>query len=459
MLPINIGLDFGTSFSKICVRGPRSIGVEVCTFGKNLPEDALLPSKIWVTEDGAISLPFDGTNQPEGALIEYPKMALADLSSLRVTGATKELQTKIEKSIEPLCALYLAHALGLAKKWVRKNWEKYLGGEQVEWSANVGVPVEHLDSAAEDVFARVLAVAWRWTHADQLPTNIDQVKQYYSHTLKETDPEMSECQPFPEIGAAVQAFVSSQEARQGIYVFFDVGGGTLDGVAFNFRREDGLPIVDFYSGVVEPLGVQALSELIFKFLTYKGSGVELGEDPIARIAESLVSEEGFKIPQKTGIRKNINQLVAKVIMYAKRKDRRNWRSGRIQEQGGQRPYYYPVKDKDISPLVVFMGGGGCRSDFYCDAIASTYVSFNHHKADIPPYALTLVPKPRDVNLGDIDESVFHRFLIAYGLSVPFGEGADINLPKSIPDYEPPPPDPESPSRVKLEYENSKDMFD
>lgn len=447
MFPINIGVDFGTSYSKICVRGPRSVGVEVCKFGDNLPADALIPSKIWVDDQGVVTLPEVGKAEPTGALVEYPKMALADLEELKISGASSGLRVEIERSIEPLCALFVAHLLRLAKAWVRTNWGAFVDGTEVEWSANVGVPVAHLNSDNEKVFARVLAVAWEWTSVDRLPETIEQVRQLYEQTSQGLDPELSHCQPFPEIGAAVQAFVSSREARPGIYVFFDVGGGTLDGVAFNFRRDDGLPVVDFYSGSVEPLGIQALAMKVWSPLV---------PSAVQQMVERLLSPDRAEIPYREEIAGEIRRLVGRIVMGAKRKDTRDWRKDLIQASNIQKPYYYPVEDEDIRPLVVFTGGGGHRSEFYCDAIASTYEKFKHRNAGVPPYALTSVPKPIDLKLGGIPEEDFNRFLIAYGLSIPFGEGAEVHLPR---DFEDLPPQTGRKRWAEFDYLDSKDMFD
>lgn len=449
MFPVNIGIDFGTSFSKICVRGPRSVGAAVCTFGDDLPSDALVPSKFSVSEDGRVTLPWVNGNEDEGVLVEYPKMALADLSDLKISGGSPSTRTQIERAIEPLCARFVAHLLIMARGWVERHWKDYMRDGDVEWSANVGVPVAHLNSEAEEVFKKVLAVAWHWMNADQLPDSLVDLETLYEYTSGTIDPEDSWCQPFPEIGAAVQAFVSSREARPSVYVFFDVGGGTLDGVAFNFRRNDGVPTVDFYSGAVEPLGVQAITEEIRRLLAPDSPPAEL-------ISSNLMGTTRASFPCREEFARKIRKLVGAIVIGAKKKDGRNWRQDLIQASDIPRPYYYPVKDEDIRPLVIFMGGGGCHSEFYCDSIASTYSKFKHGSVGVPPYALTAVPRPEDMNLGAVPDEDFHRFLIAYGLSIPYGEGAEVNLPREFDDMD---------NRRKIKkmsdfrYEDSKDIFD
>ena len=49
----------------------------------------------------------------------------------------------------------------------------------------------------------------------------------------------------------MNSFATSREARERIYIFFDIGGGTLDGVAFHIHRDDGEVKVNFLSGEFE----------------------------------------------------------------------------------------------------------------------------------------------------------------------------------------------------------------
>jgi hypothetical protein len=48
-----------------------------------------------------------------------------------------------------------------------------------------------------------------------------------------------------------------------------------------------------------------------------------------------------------------------------------------------------------------------------------------------PYQLTEVPLPDDFEIGDLDRRQFHRFAVACGLSVPFGERPEVKLPSQL----------------------------
>jgi hypothetical protein len=56
----------------------------------------------------------------------------------------------------------------------------------------------------------------------------------------------------------------------------------------------------------------------------------------------------------------------------------------------------------------------------------------------------------------IPDEEFRRFAIAYGLSVPYGEGPEIRLPGHFKKAEPPP---ERKTKGIVAYSDSKDAYD
>ena len=71
-------------------------------------------------------------------------------------------------------------------------------------------------------------------------------------------------------------------------------------------------------------------------------------------------------------------------------------------------------------------------------------------------SLTEVPKPSDLEMKGLDDDEFRRFAIAYGLSVPYGEGPEIGLPSQFPKVER--PKMRQPKGV-VDYLDSKDVYD
>jgi hypothetical protein len=76
---------------------------------------------------------------------------------------------------------------------------------------------------------RVLGVAWIWVRDENIPHDLPKALAAYRTALVRRPNEVTDFNAIPEIAAAVQSFVMSREAVPGIYVYFDIGGGTVDG--------------------------------------------------------------------------------------------------------------------------------------------------------------------------------------------------------------------------------------
>jgi hypothetical protein len=96
------------------------------------------------------------------------------------------------------------------------------------------------------------------------------------------------------------------------------------------------------------------------------------------------------------------------------------------------------------------------SEWYTSTIRSTHDAFQQIRADVPPYKLLQVPKPKDLAMPGHGDGEFIRFATSYGLSIPFGEGPEIKLPSQF-CVAPLPPVWNPPGGV--DYRDSKDAYD
>ena len=263
----------------------------------------------------------------------------------------------------------------------------------------------------------MFSVAWDWATDESIPSDVKSAAASYKEKVRNLDHDRSDCHAVPEIAAAIQSFVTSREALPGIYVYFDIGGGTVDGVTFKYLNWNGERRINFYSGKVAPLGVVAIASRV------AGANLESVEASIIRNKLTPTLREKFE-PS----RKEVQQLVADVIMTAKRKDDRNWQRDVIQDTSRPRRTLARLDPSDMIPLSIFVGGGGVGSKWYEETILSTHGNFAQINAGVPPYELTEVPKPDDLDMNGLDDDGFRRLAIAYGLSVPYGEGPEIGLP-------------------------------
>ncbi|NEQ99489.1 MAG: hypothetical protein F6K30_22755 [Cyanothece sp. SIO2G6] len=430
-LELNLGIDFGTGFTKVCFRDLAQEQAEIVTFVDaefNPQSDplaqTLIPTKIAILVDGRLLTgltvrEWETGDYDIGQSIEFIKMRLAALDFPPESGWRLERMPILDdaKTVESLCAYYLSQVIRRAQQWIEQTHPDQFLNQRARWSVNVGVPVEYCDSPALARFQRVLNLAWVLQHTpvDPHTLTLETLTQLTAHLQQWMEGNAIanlDCQTTPEIAAAVWSFLSSREAENGFYTFFDVGDGTLDGAAFWFERDsDGNLNVDFYKGQVEPLGVTAFCQQAATELKTSPSQIRqwLQDSGDQTLKEQLTKNSG-------SIRRTIQKLVGSVVMQGKEKH----------ESSIHAP-------KDIGqPLRTFVGGGGGTTLFFRQTIADTHTDFKQGNAGVPAYQIKDMRPPKNLAIHGIDPNHFNRFAVAYGLCIPEWEGPTIRLPSQVP---------------------------
>lgn len=415
LLYINLGIDFGTSFTKVCFRDIGQDRSEVVTFtnGQANLDEALVPTQIAILADGTLRA---GLTQAEWAAIEqriktpikYIKMRLADLDITQESDRWRlDRLPELDRpeTVENLCAYYLSRVITRAQSWIRCNKPDLVKNQKIEWSANVGVPVEYCDSPAIARFKKVLSLAWLLSNEPQTELfTLESLGQRLNQMRSRIADNPIDCHAIPEISAEVWSCLNSREFDDGFYTFFDVGCGTLDGVSFRYWRDQGEPKVDFYSASVKPLGVSAISQCL-------ATELNIPEDQVRR---DILQSSNSDLTQS---RKQIQQLVGRVVMEGR------------QKHGIHRPVFKDLVFED--GLSVLIGGGGSLINFYKITILGTHSAFQHKNAGIPSYVQKAIPTPKDFSMNGLSSQDFHRFAVAYGLSIPEGDCPEIRLPSEM----------------------------
>ncbi|MEM9213467.1 MAG: hypothetical protein AAGD25_03885 [Cyanobacteria bacterium P01_F01_bin.150] len=450
-IDLNIGIDFGTGFTKVCFRDLSRDQAEIVTFvdintlEHPLPlEQTLIPTKLAILEDGTLLTGLTLAEWEEGdycieQTIDFIKMRLADLDL--PSESSSESLWRLEKLpelddpiiVERLSAYYLSQVIQRAQKWIKSHHADLLTNQTVRWSINVGVPVEYCDSPALARFQKVLSLAWVLSQTDLNTPNVtlSSLTQLLDHLEKwmvDNAVQELDCATTPEIAAAVWSFLDSREAQEGFYTFFDIGDGTLDGAAFRFWRQDGGKYVDFYKGEVQPLGVTAFAQQAAKELgstshqirmMLASNGNRASEQQLSSLNPDpeLYDQTLHDKLQDSTTRLNVQRLVASVVMDGNEKHQ--------DARGGM------YKNDLDATLNVFVGGGGGNTPFFRTTIQSTHAEFNQGSASIPPYEIKDIPPPKNLAINGIDPVNFNRFAVAYGLCIPNWEGPAIRLPSQV----------------------------
>jgi len=428
-LEINLGIDFGTGFTKVCFRDLASDRSEIVTFSDASEvelEQALLSTKIAVLEDGTLltgltAAEWQPQSHPFRLSLEFIKMRLAHLDLPEESDWRLEQIPELDdpETVEHVCAYYLSRVITRSQEWIQQHRADLFKNQTARWSLNIGVPVEYCDSPALERFKRVLSLAWLLANTPSsrealtIP-DLNQLGAYIRQWMQHSLDSDLDCFTTPEISAAVWSFLSSRQAVEKFYTFFDFGDGTLDGTAFRFWREnDGELKVDFYEGLVRPLGVTAFTQQVASELQTSTSSVSQ-----ALFEWQSTTNNGiYQKMQASDTRLLVQKLVASVVMDGKEKH---------QENRGLH-----AKDELGNHLDVFLGGGGGQNLFFQSAVQATHQDFQQRNAGVPKYRIQQIPTPEDLTMNGLNPREFHRFAVAYGLCIPAWEGPEIRLPSQV----------------------------
>jgi len=459
---LNLGIDWGTKYTKVCVRDTDRDESWIVIPGQDnsLLGGALIVSQVGIRKDGTLvagltELEWTREEASCNIIIDFLKMRLAHLNPERqhqywYSPKLPNFQGNNLSScnaIENLSAFFLYRVIQRSKQWIYQNDPDRLKNVEVDWNIQTGVPVEYSDSPSLAEFRRVLCLAWHFCEIDINSVSFNELNDYLDDIRQSLEIDKIPCFGIPEIAAAVYSYTASRQAKQGIYIFFDIGGGTTEGAAFKFYKTiDNQMRIDFLSGLVEPIGVNALAKRIAQnsndlelkvaqAIVNRGERILNNIEKISRKYASrspLISGDHIANKHRVSIRvikenlnnNDINLYFLQILILSQ---------ALIHRQVAKVIHncFKKLPHGKKMPIFVFLGGGGKVSAYYQDTIESTYDTFNLSSTGMPRYRMLDVPCPPDFDMKSIDKQHFHRFSIAYGLSIPDYQVPEFRLPRQF----------------------------
>jgi hypothetical protein len=288
---INIGLDFGTSGTKIICRDLIGRKAWVFNFDHGLIDfpTFVMPSSVRIF-DGAIHFGAEAERiSPRGVGVRSFKICLVcqlgfigqDQCNLfcpfaKSSSEKKSLFIDGENPIQVdpfnLCTLYIAHAIRLVKNSLRKTFgEKF----DLKITMNLGVPIDYLRKGSlEEEFGRALYLGNRISDIIEDGQNVQDLLKLLEELKKINTvipgPEKRPTFIQPETIAAVLSYILSPVADIGLYGIADVGAGTTDVVFFRYSELNGERKLAIYHADSHLLGVNKIDYELFSFLEEAG---------------------------------------------------------------------------------------------------------------------------------------------------------------------------------------------
>lgn len=380
-LYIGLGLDFGTAFSKVAWRDLGTDRAGILQFTPRAAETSpFVESVVYLDRKNRCHCPFDFDVDPDNTTkIRYLKMRLAGQS---IDGSPANPDLESDEVVDLLSAYYLARLIQVSKKHLQQSRSAMFLNREPQWFYCLGIPVTQYDSEVKTRFEKVLGLAEHLSRENCQHYSVDALREATHEIDGVAIAREIGAQVYPEIGAAVLSFVTSPEAPAGVYIYFDIGGGTIDGVCFRLHRNIGNRAIEYLSGEVRPLGYEVLRPFV---------------DPAEH--------------------DRVQTMVASVIIHGNRNDPLDWRVAHRDTNICFKWYREHLSnDNKVMKLPIFLGGGGAKSRWYRDQILEAYKTRKHGKNDIPPYELKTLPVPVNISNGKSIKENYDRLAVAYGLT-------------------------------------------
>jgi len=385
-----IGLDFGTSTTKVIVRfpyepGAPAIAVPAPVHCQSMGHPYLWQTVLWVNGVGE----FTGWPHENAYLLHALKQSMmrqSTIGGIAPNGSSGLGVTSIEAA-----AAFLALVVRHTRGWLFAHRSQLFRNRRAVWFLNLGMPVANIDNGA-------LVSAYRQTAAAAvLLANLDGPLTVEATRLFLVDPhvraaarsaaaaEQLGIAVLPETAAEAAGFAKSTNRAPGLYLMVDVGAMTLD--VCTFRLSERASESDLYAlccAQVRPLGVEA-------YYWFTGTGK---------------TEDGFV--------EQCNRCLWWVVWETKKnKDPRAecWESP--------------------NELPVFLTGGGAENALHRRIVGSLTPWLRQHAQNKGVRILEL-PKPTNIDL-PMDIPHFGRLAVAWGLSYPPSEIGEIFPPSAVKD--------------------------
>lgn len=390
-----IGLDFGTSATKVLVRFPYETGSPVFAipappFCLSSGAAYLWRTCLWMRADGE----FVGWPEPGARVFDSLKqgIVLGPADSVVATAADGRTVTRSQAA-----AAFLAIVIRHARGWLAQNRPQLFQNRRPTWFVNVGLPAAKADDPALVSAYRRVTVAGLLAANLEGPITIDTTSSLLEdpHVVQtaasRANSEALGVAVVPEAAAEASGFAKSLDRSSGVYLLVDVGAMTLDVCTFRlwWPRPTSGDLYVLLTAQVHPLGVEA-----FHWFSAQGR-----------------SSDEFKA--------QCERSLHEVVWHTKRHraPREAWL-----DAGNDLP--------------VFLAGGGAANVMHKDLVAAVGPWLSKHTGNDGIRILDLpVPDNIDPPMPTAD---FARMAVALGLSYPPTEIGDIKLPSEVMDIPPPP---------------------
>lgn len=471
----NVGIDFGTSSTKIIIRDLIRRDYMLFYPGITAPgyPTFCLPSCIAITAEGRIFFGAEAELQQRGCRVlrsfkicmacQYKGTScrggcdpIAETRGLRGTFVVRTgLPWPSEVTADKICTLFLAWLIEEVKNHISRTLGR---GSDTKLTFNMCAPMDQFHHPAHMGFEKALFLG------EQLSDSVTQGMFLRDALAEALEVERRHpCLPsedlrrtavIPETLAAIVAYVNSPVADEGLYGIVDVGAGTTDISFFrlSFLGEERRPRAAFYHDQSTPVGADLVDHTLLRMISTNDASafdqraessrllqaIRLAKETLGREVEVTLSAlDGCPVLT----REQLNHAASSLGDRIAEARAQTWRRAFLKEMPLSR----------WRELHLFYAGGGARLSAIQNRLGAplhpTLPPVSVSKVYLGDAGRLLEASGRGVGPDDAD-----LLIVAYGLSFSRVEFPDYFLPGSVEPFRPAPPRKGPPLPEDLGYE-------
>lgn len=427
---IQVGLDFGTSATKIMYSQLGRRGTKVVKFNHSLPNypSFCLPSVAAINDKGRLILGIEAAkyllNKEWDTGFQRFKVIVAgnhDLNFLDQVSDDKFHNYKHEHGLdetftaERLTAIYLAHAMKETRNIIN-NYPEYRDVE-IDMNFNVCIPIDHIqNSRVKDKFEEI----FHWAEKIEDSWKLQGHKYDIIEASKDVENKSYEKEwrvySVPEAVASFTSYLISLRRQEGLHALIDMGAGTTDISICNLKGPNEQSMSYWYAARNIPYGTIGIERLVAKQLQMRQSAC-IGQDILNYLKN--MSDNSGETQQE--IYRELRQFKESQEYF------RTW----------GKAFRYHLNGTSLWEKVdVFLIGGGAYLTPAKDVFSVPWIKLTEGNSDrIVKYPVSPLPTPDDYNDAGTG-APFGRMAVAYGLTRPIPVLSEYVLPNDSPDHTP-----------------------
>ncbi len=419
---IQVGLDFGTSCTKVVFSQIGRRYARAIDFGFHLPHypSYCLPSVAAVNDKGRLTLGIEAAqnllDKSWDAGFQRFKVIVAGQEDSRFSDSYSgdrfheyKRQCRLDDTFTPahMTAIYLAYAMNLCRKFI-KGLPEYRDNE-IDMAFNICMPIDHMQnnrvrSKFESIFDWAERIELKWA---QVRDKHDLISTSYL-VEKERIEDRKRVHAVPEAVASIASYIVSLRRQEGIHAVIDIGAGTTDISICNLMNPFGEYKNYWYAAKNLPFGTTKVERMIAEWMGSSGKTCSC-----MTVLDCLMSLKKQPRDVQERVRNELIEFKKSNAYY------RTWGDA----------YKHLTKQTEWEKAEVFLCGGGSNLP-HVDKI----FSFPWWKELKVKYNVSRLPVPEDYKSTNIP---IDRVSVAYGLSYPIPELEAYVLPDDSPNHTPP----------------------